>query len=303
MRKNEIKFAGIEEFATEMAEAMKKIVPQYSIKVEKVKKANLGTLTALSFREGNVSLLYYLEEDYEDLVAGKKLMSEIVADIMEVLKNPKPDVKTEDIMSWDKAEKKIQLRVMNWEANQEFLENAIYKKVLDLAVVPYILLDFDHEGTTTAPKIQKEHLEIWGVDEETVFAAGKDNFDPIKPLSLLEMMRMLILEEGGNPDICLPVEDENESFMVLTNKSRMYGAFAMFDKTLLDAVAEIVHDNLYIFPSSIHEVILGPVSQIDLQTCEDMVREINQTEVNDYDWLSDTVYFYDAEKKEVTFAR
>ena len=57
-----------------------------------------------------------------------------------------------------------------------------------------------------------------------------------------------------------------------------------------------LHDNFYILPSSIHEVILVPESSAPpLKDLQEMVKEINATEVSPEDKLSDSVYRYDRE--------
>lgn len=46
-------------------------------------------------------------------------------------------------------------------------------------------------------------------------------------------------------------------------------------------------------PSSVHETILLPASDMDaFEQFSEMVREINQTEVDDEDVLSDHAYYY-----------
>ena len=59
-----------------------------------------------------------------------------------------------------------------------------------------------------------------------------------------------------------------------------------------------IGENFYILPSSIHEVIIIAESQSpskdDLQ---DMVRDINETQVDAEELLSDTIYYYNFKEK------
>ena len=67
----------------------------------------------------------------------------------------------------------------------------------------------------------------------------------------------------------------------------------MLYESVLERFAMEFNSDLYILPSSVHEVILIPCSlspTIEELTC--MVREINRTEVSETERLSDQVYHY-----------
>ena len=68
----------------------------------------------------------------------------------------------------------------------------------------------------------------------------------------------------------------------------------MMDIETLHNISEEFGSNLIILPSSIHEVIIIPYKDdISLQFCKEMVTEINNTEVDREDILSNSVYIYD----------
>ncbi|SDB14813.1 DUF5688 family protein [Eubacterium oxidoreducens] len=72
----------------------------------------------------------------------------------------------------------------------------------------------------------------------------------------------------------------------------------MLDTNTLDKIAETVHSDLYILPSSIHEVICVSTELTDdLDFLMGMVRTVNGTEVREEEQLSDSVYRYDASNK------
>jgi hypothetical protein len=59
-------------------------------------------------------------------------------------------------------------------------------------------------------------------------------------------------------------------------------------------IGERMGGNYYILPSSVHETILIPDNEdYLLSELEEMVWEINRTELMAEDWLSDSVYYYD----------
>ena len=80
---------------------------------------------------------------------------------------------------------------------------------------------------------------------------------------------------------------------VLSNKSRLFGAACLLYEELLSSFADMLQDDFYILPSSIHEVLLLPVKKSPpLSSLLEMVQDINQTEVVPEDVLSNHIYLY-----------
>lgn len=78
----------------------------------------------------------------------------------------------------------------------------------------------------------------------------------------------------------------------------------MIYKGILKDFADHMESNLYILPSSIHEVIL--LLEEDTDDVNDlfrMVEETNRTVVDQEEVLSDSVYYYDREKDKITIAK
>ena len=87
---------------------------------------------------------------------------------------------------------------------------------------------------------------------------------------------------------------------VLSNRRHMYGAAVMILPGVLQDIAEEMDASLYILPSSVHEVILmTDTGQEQPQVLRDMVMEVNATQVLPEEILSDHVYYYDRDKKEI----
>jgi len=78
----------------------------------------------------------------------------------------------------------------------------------------------------------------------------------------------------------------------------------------MDCCIEEIRDTLgetdfYILPSSIHEVIIIPAIQNndeEIQQFQEMVKEINATMLDEEEFLSDTVYKYDAKEQKIICA-
>ena len=90
-----------------------------------------------------------------------------------------------------------------------------------------------------------------------------------------------------------------DAMYVISNSDKTFGAAALLDSDAMDKIEEQIGE-FYILPSSVHECILVPKKEdMDLATLENMVQEVNATQVSKEEKLSDHVYAYDSETKEI----
>ena len=107
--------------------------------------------------------------------------------------------------------------------------------------------------------------------------------------TVLEEMKAL----GGIDDEEIEDMQQEVPMYVLSNKSRINGASCILYKDILKDFAMVVDKDLYVLPSSIHEVILLPSDGTqESEQLKEMVREINQSQVEKEEVLSDSVYYY-----------
>ena len=87
---------------------------------------------------------------------------------------------------------------------------------------------------------------------------------------------------------------------VLTNKSRINGAAGIMYEGVLKKLADKLESDMYILPSSIHEVIILPKSTMfNKEELMAMVRDVNTEGVSKDEVLSYTVYEYDRNTEEL----
>lgn len=78
---------------------------------------------------------------------------------------------------------------------------------------------------------------------------------------------------------------------VLTNSEQTYGSGLIVHDKVLRHILDEIEEDIYVLPSSIHELIVIPSSVVDDESyLPRMVHEINQTTVEPQDRLSDDVY-------------
>lgn len=77
-----------------------------------------------------------------------------------------------------------------------------------------------------------------------------------------------------------------------TNPERILGASILMYETYLEDLAAQIEDDLCIAPSSIHEVLIFPLSLVQPSKIIEIVRDVNRTVVLPQEKLSDSVYIY-----------
>ena len=114
--------------------------------------------------------------------------------------------------------------------------------------------------------------------------------------------RILLVTEGFPFDNCergfLETEFgelvEHFHMYVLSNKSRSYGAACIAYPHILEMIGGILRTDYYVLPSSVHEVVIVPCCEnISAAELDEMIREINITQVDDEEVLSDHAYLYE----------
>ena len=113
-------------------------------------------------------------------------------------------------------------------------------------------------------------------------------------------MVISLLEEKTDDTTILPDADCN--MYVLTNQDKQYGAATILYENIISDFAKKNNSNIYILPSSIHELILVPGnSLVPKEGLNDMVKEVNATQVPIQEILSDHAYIYNICDDSITF--
>ncbi|MCI8514036.1 MAG: hypothetical protein HFI93_05325 [Lachnospiraceae bacterium] len=298
------------EFLTCVKRRLEEAMPQARVELHHIMKNNQVTWDGVTILpEGEtISPTVYLNEFYGRYRAGmsmEEIVRRILAEYQENCCQPGFDVSR--LKEFAYLKDRIVFKLINYEENRELLEEMPHRRVLDLAMVFYFMLEDEALGLVTA-LIFNSHLKVWKVDEETLYQTARENtprllnwelqsMDSLLDEMILQDMREEFESEEAFEEFCgitLGRDKRSASPMyVLTNKERFNGAGCMLYQDVLDRFAREHNSDIYVLPSSIHEVILIPcVSSPGREDLCDMVREINSTEVAATDRLSDHVYCY-----------
>lgn len=97
--------------------------------------------------------------------------------------------------------------------------------------------------------------------------------------------------------------EENSSLLIATNVNGYYGAVAVLEDQVWDAILEKYgNQDYYILPSSVHETLLIPVVGADVNMLRSTVSRINETLVSESERLSNDVYLFDHANRQIVFA-
>ena len=94
----------------------------------------------------------------------------------------------------------------------------------------------------------------------------------------------------------------NQQMYVISNTARVNGAASMFYDDALSGLAEKVGTDLFILPSSVHECIAVSTDMGTPESLAEMVQEVNGSQVDAEEQLSDHVYRFDAKAKTISLA-
>lgn len=245
-------------------------------------------------REGiNISPIIYLEEYFERFKRGSSL-EYITAEILRLYQEVcfyKP-WKEKNFEDYEEIKDRIVYRLINREANEKMLKDVPFVPYLDLAIVFYVLLEVNRFGTATMA-ICNEHLKIWKISEKELFRQAEKNTSVLLRDEFQTMSA--VIEELTSQEI---LSEEEDVMYVLSNQIRSYGASAILYQGRLEAIGMYLKSNYYVLPSSVHEVIVIPENEaMGIQSLSAIVQEINQTQVQEEEVLSNHAYYYDRKKK------
>lgn len=241
----------------------------------------------------------YLEQIYEAWGRDPVPLKELANRILEIYRRERKTLPQDTSFFTDfiKAREYVYLRLIHYEKNKEILGRMPHRRVLDLAIVCYYRLEDRERGDATI-SVMEEHRGLWKISEERLFAIGWANTLRDQKVCFLDMEQILRKsgEADGAPEETLCRKDTVPMY-ILTNSEKMFGAFCIFYPHLQQHISDYLDASYFVLPSSIHEVILVPDSgQISGKELRNMVAEINLSQVDPEEVLSDNVYYYDKEK-------
>ncbi len=322
-----------EEFTEDIRERVEDLiqedVPECIVTVRNVVKNNGVKRKALSFvvKDEKATPTIYLREFYEDYREGRDIddiCEEIIDTYKRGLSRFQNEIDVDDFTNYEKVKDQVFLKLVNQEMNQKLLRDVPWREYLDLAIVYYVAVSTDECSATVL--IHTEHLEHWGITEKELYdTAWKNTLEKKKPeiLRMKDVIKDMIIERiTGSSDILAEdveydgktkqeveemVNEEIEKverqkpmdMYILTNDTKTNGAVCMMYPNVLKDFAEDKGFDLFIIPSSIHEVLLVPKKAGSAKRLNEILNDVNKNSLDSVEILSNKIYSYDRKEDNI----
>lgn len=211
-----------------------------------------------------------------------------------------PQFDIASLSDYDQMKDKLVMEVVSAETNKDMLESVPHKNIEDMAVVYRFVLNSDEEGRASI-LATNQMIENFGITADQLHADALENAPRIKPAEIKGMgevlAEMMGIEQAEMMGL-YPVRPEDEQIFVASVPDKVHGAGVLAYQDFMDQAAERAGGDFFILPSSIHEILIVPDNgKMGLSDLENMVKEVNATQVAPQDKLTDNVYHYDSQAK------
>ena len=207
----------------------------------------------------------------------------------------------------DGAKDNIVFQLVNTEQNKEMLQDTPNRTFQDLSIIYRWIVKADDEGIQSTV-IRSSLAERLGLSEEQMFKLAVDNTRRLFPPSVKSMNDVIreMFTKDGMPaevaDMMIGEMPPEQTMWIISNERGINGAISMLYEDKLHGLAESLDTDLYIMPSSLHEVIAVSTSMGDPNELAQMVAEINMDQVTLDERLSNQVYHYDKDLRKISLA-
>lgn len=291
-------------FNLKMKEMLEKNLPSNAkVILQQVRKTNNVMLDSLIIQMSgcNISPTIYLESFYEMYCRGMELDDVMIHILAAYYKGkPKRELNMDFFRDFEKTKDRIVYRLINAQQNKELLEEIPHILFLDLAICFYYAFCDEQLGDGMIT-ICNKHMEWWGTNYQELFALARENTPRLFPAEY-KSMKMVITELYGEAldEACL----EPCQLYVLTNKQKCQGAVCLLYEGELERIARHLEGNLYILPSSVHEVIVfKEEGDEDAEILHKMIKDVNEKHLEPEEVLSDYPYHYDWKQRKLVCLR
>lgn len=152
-----------ETFIEEVKKEVKTLVgEECSVSVNCVMKINreLQGISILQ-RGTSISPSVYLEDYYKEYQSGKSI-NEIATEIVSISKQRKHNVVSiaENLQDYQWVKPRLRVKLINYDRNEKLLQSSPHERILDLAIIPYVVL-MQEDDIMTA-RVPLTLLNTWG---------------------------------------------------------------------------------------------------------------------------------------------
>ncbi len=304
------------EFCEHVKDEIKGVLPEqyesYEVQLHTVSKPNVGLQVGLTFVSpvsGTPAPVIYLEPYYDAYLNRGMTVGHLMNQIADLAvkgiekgRNASDGMLglVPDMTSWEKVKDKVTVRVIGVSRNTELLKNVPCRLYGDIALIYQVSVRVEDDTLMTV-RITNNMMEQYGISEPQLYDTAMENSQRLQKVTCRPMGEVIGDLLGMEDD---PLMDEAPAKLyVLSNESLQFGAAALFYPGVIEKISKSIPEGFYILPSSIHEVLILPKNQGEKAMLENMVQEINETQVAPDEVLSDFVSEYDSQTRTMEWGR
>ena len=223
-----------------------------------------------------------LEGHYEAWATGVSL-DDILAAILQCFAlHPQTFEDAKNKIRQSVADGHLYPKLISTAHNREDLPLLPHRRFLDLAVTYYCEMGETSAPSSIAvtPMLTRPLAEALDLAEEQLYEMAMRNMRVNKHLVTFDAETLQIVTADAKPHL-----------LVLTYDTGLYGASCLLWPEVFADIAEGMRGDLWILPSSIHEVLVVPATGTAKDYLNDMVRTVNASQaIRPAEVLSDHVY-------------
>lgn len=259
-----------------------------------------------------VAPILYIDHLFHRFGSGELSIEDILEQVISDYENLStpiiPDLHT--LLSAVDFIDKIRIRLVNLDENKKMIEerHLLHYELENTGLVCLFYAKvFTEDNSTGEIGLSEAFLKQYLPQIDNAEALYQVIIEKSQDVYFEPMQKVIIemLSRNHMDDSILDMIETTNNFMyVLSNTSKNYGASTILTETARQKILnQFPNGKVTIFPSSVHELILIRTEYDEnIENLQQMVQEINHTELSKEDFLSDNVYHFDAHTGKLTIA-
>ena len=259
----------------------------YEMDVHTVYRTN-EILDGISFRRPDQAIAptVYIQDMYRDYRSCNNLddvMQRTAETYVEKTQSADMDISLFDQVPTDR----IYMTLINAADNAELLADSPHREFQDLAITYRILVSRNDAGMMST-RINSGLAARYNLTEPDLYAIAYENTERLFPSVVCPMNDILraLMESDNYSDAMIDEVLEDNNLYVVTNNQQISGATAVLYEENLQQIADTYGCDLYVIPSSIHEMLVLPETDTSagfIDQLAEIVCEVNKTAVKESD--------------------
>lgn len=269
---------------------------QYEYQLREIYKNNGVKLDAITISKigesyGKTFAIVYDGADGYDEIFNKAWY---IADDFKNSADINIDKDINNYLDWEVSKDLVVFSLVNYKANEEWLEHMPHVVLSDLAMIFYISVKAEDGMLITW--VDNSLIETWKIDANELPEIARRNTMRLYPAIMSSLDNM-----AGGLGIKVLTDDLRTGLYILSNEMFNRGAAVIFYNGLLKSLADMLESDLVLILSSIHEILfLKKSEKIDYEEMQCLIIGINKNVLKVEDVLSNNLYVYSRENDEIT---